>query len=83
MALHTNPLAYGIPDNLYEPHSELVNRVVSQSTARWKLAFGHHPYRSNGKHGNAGAYEGLPIEDELFGSGFRDWVEANLCHQVV
>jgi tartrate-resistant acid phosphatase type 5 len=30
---------------------------ISSSTARWKIAFGHHPYLSNGPHGNAGAYE--------------------------
>jgi hypothetical protein len=36
---------------------------LQQSTASWKIAFGHHPYRSNGSHGNAGTYhrqEGVP-----------------------
>jgi hypothetical protein len=27
--------------------------------APWRIAAGHHPYRSNGSHGNAGSYEGL------------------------
>jgi hypothetical protein len=26
----------------------------------WRVAFGHHPLRSDGRHGDAGAYEGLP-----------------------
>ena len=36
---------------------------LQQSTASWKIALGHHPYRSNGSHGNAGAYnrqDGVP-----------------------
>lgn len=32
---------------------------IAQSTATWKFAFGHHPYISNGQHGDAGDYEGL------------------------
>lgn len=27
--------------------------------APWRIAVGHHPYRSNGVHGDAGAYEGI------------------------
>lgn len=34
--------------------SELVN-----SDSYWRIGFGHHPYVSNGQHGNAGAYEGI------------------------
>lgn len=30
---------------------------LAASTATWKIAFGHHPYRSNGPHGNAGNYD--------------------------
>ncbi len=33
---------------------------LASSDARWKVVFGHHPLRSNGQHGNAGRYEGLP-----------------------
>lgn len=36
--------------------------AIASSSARWKLAFGHHPYRSNGAHGNAGAFDGRPPE---------------------
>jgi hypothetical protein len=38
------------------------------STAPWRIAFGHHPYVSNGPHGNAGQYDGVII-DGLIGSG--------------
>jgi hypothetical protein len=36
--------------------------------ASWRIAFGHHPYVSNGPHGNAGEYDGVAI-DGLIGSG--------------
>lgn len=41
---------------------------AQSSTADWRIAFGHHPYLSNGRHGNAGAYE-LGFEWSLPGSG--------------
>lgn len=41
---------------------------AQQSTADWRIAFGHHPYLSNGRHGNAGAYE-LGFDWSLPGSG--------------
>ena len=44
--------------------------------APWRIAFGHHPYISNGPHGNAGIYDGVFI-DGLIGSGtaLRDFFE--------
>lgn len=30
---------------------------IHNSKAQWKLAYAHHPYISNGKHGNAGNYD--------------------------
>jgi hypothetical protein len=29
--------------------------------AEWVIVFGHHPYRSNGRHGNAGSYESIEV----------------------
>ena len=34
----------------------------------WRIAFSHHPYISNGPHGNAGLYDGVFL-DGLIGSG--------------
>ncbi|PTA67917.1 acid phosphatase [Deinococcus arcticus] len=36
-------------------------QAVNQSAARWRLVLGHHPLYSNGKHGDAGAYDHLPF----------------------
>lgn len=85
VSLHTNPLAYSFPADQFEPQARLVDEALNSTTAPWTLVFGHHPYRSNGQHGNAGAYEGLPIEGplaDLFGDGFRRWVDEVICNRI-
>lgn len=49
--------------NLDEQARKDVAGWISGSTARWKIALGHHPYRSNGPHGNAGAYDVTCLAD--------------------
>lgn len=51
---------------------------MSTSRATWKIAFGHHPYLSNGHHGNAGAYRDF-FEDE----GFRGRIFERYMEQYV
>ncbi len=34
-----------------------INAWITASNATWKIALGHHPYKSNGPHGNAGDYD--------------------------
>ncbi|MFC4373410.1 metallophosphoesterase [Nocardia halotolerans] len=70
--LDINPLAAYIPpllDPYWAVHGPYMNeqrawldRALAESPAKWKIACTHHPYLSNGPHGDAGAYEGLPIE---------------------
>jgi hypothetical protein len=64
-----------------------LNAVVGASDARWKVAFAHHPLRSNGEHGNAGNYEGLGIlPDNIVydaaGKGVREVFDDVLCGRV-
>ena len=33
---------------------------MGEAGERWKIVFGHHTYVSNGPHGDAGTYDGLP-----------------------
>ncbi len=49
------------------------------STATWKIAFGHHPYYSNGPHGNAGHYDGVGLIPIANGEGVKDFLEATVC----
>jgi hypothetical protein len=48
------------------------------SRGRWRIATGHHPYVSNGPHGNAGVYDG----SDGNGSPFADFVSSQVCGQV-
>jgi 3',5'-cyclic AMP phosphodiesterase CpdA len=56
---------------------------VPASTATWKIAYGHHPYVSNGTHGNAGAYDDIP--DWLIGAEIprgdytKEFMENEIC----
>lgn len=42
---------------------QTVKAWITQSNHTWKIAFGHHTYKSNGPHGNAGEYEGDKIDE--------------------
>lgn len=58
---------------------EWLDLTVRASTAKWRVALGHHPYLSNGKHGNAGSYEGLPGVPYASGAGIEAFYTQALC----
>ncbi|MEK9767141.1 MAG: metallophosphoesterase [Thalassolituus sp.] len=81
-SLDSNPLAaVSDPDpkyrqsNYYKVQEEWIEAETAATTTPWKIAFSHHPYISNGQHGNAGWYDGVPA----FGYAFYDFVGDNLC----
>ena len=53
--------------------------LASAPPNRWKIAFGHHPYISNGRHGNAGEYEGLPFVPIANGEGVKRFIDDHVC----
>jgi hypothetical protein len=55
---------------------------ISASKATWKIGVGHHPYISNGPHGNAGTYEGIPFVPVLSGTGVKSFFDDNICGKV-
>jgi len=55
---------------------------LAASLAPWKISVGHHPYLSNGTHGNAGEYEGLPGLPIVSGDGVRDFMDDVVCGNV-
>ena len=61
-------------------------QLVDPKVTDWVIAFGHHPYVSNGRHGNAGNYEG--IADWVPGAGIprgdhvKDFIEDTVCGRV-
>ncbi len=57
---------------------------VTASQATWKIGFGHHPYISNGDHGNAGDYEnleGIPFPF-VTGSKVKEAMDTAVCGKI-
>ena len=82
--LDTNPL---IVDQLIteidkQDQIDWFSEAVASSDASWKIAFGHHPYISNGQHGNAGDYEGFSVIPLVNGQGMKDFGDNHLCGKV-
>lgn len=59
-----------------------LNGATSASTATWKIGFGHHPYVSNGKHGNAGEYEGIPNIPIVSGGNVKNFMDDAVCNKL-
>ena len=55
---------------------------IAASDKAWKIAIGHHPYLSNGRHGNAGNYEGLPFPPQVAGTTVKSVMDDSLCGKV-
>ena len=60
---------------------DFVKKTLSQNKKKWVVAVAHHPYISNGKHGNAGSYDGVPFPP-YSGSVIKNLVETELCGKV-
>ena len=59
--------------------------LAAMADAPWVFAVGHHPFRSNGDHGNAGDYQTLDISihvDQLDGEEVDEFMEENVCGNV-
>lgn len=70
-----NYLTYG-PTQLQWYQQALMN-----SKAKWKIAFAHHPYVSNGLHGNAGSFDGTDpiLPGTANGKPWLDFHNASSC----
>jgi tartrate-resistant acid phosphatase type 5 len=55
---------------------------IEASNKQWKIALAHHPYYSNGEHGNAGGYEGFPFPPQLAGTTVKEVMDESLCDKV-
>lgn len=54
-----------------------LNQDLAMVEDKWVIMFGHHPYISNGEHGNAGNYEGLG--GLIGGETVEDFFEEEVC----
>ncbi|MEZ4451567.1 MAG: metallophosphoesterase [Nannocystaceae bacterium] len=67
-----------------DPQKNWLVNAAAASNATWKIAFGHHPYISNGDHGNAGSYEnleGIPLPF-VTGENVKDFMEEAVCGKI-
>jgi hypothetical protein len=53
VAIDTNAVRWGVE----QPQKTDVAQWLAEAKGPWRIVFGHHPYLSNGHHGNAGDYE--------------------------
>lgn len=91
-ALDSNPIAGGFadPDLAYAYHTYGIDQrnwavnALGGSDAVFKIAMSHHPYLSNGSHGNAGNYDGVPSEllPVLAGERWKAFMEEAVCDQA-
>ncbi len=80
------------PNPVYEPEQyareqgEWFRQQSKNSQASWKIAFAHHPYISNGRHGNASNYDstfpGNPLLDKVSGGIYREFMDEYICGDV-
>lgn len=56
-----------------------LHAALMQSRAVWKIVVTHHPYRNNGKHGNAGEFEGFGLAE---GRELKRMFEELICGRV-
>jgi hypothetical protein len=74
-ATDTNMQMYGQDD---DQRRDVLSWLES-STATWKIAIGHHPFKSNGPHGNAGNYEGITWAPILSGNSVEKFFIDVVC----
>lgn len=56
-----------------------VGEWLTKSSAPWKIVAAHHPYRSNGPHGNAGSYNGTPMIPITNGEHVKSFADDIIC----
>lgn len=84
-AMDSNPIGGGLDASqaywrapYTKAHQEWLTNKLATSSAPWRIAFAHHPYISNGKHGNAGWYDGI----WLLGNEYKLFLESTICDKV-
>ena len=68
--------------SLVDAQETWVDDYINNSLSSWKIAYGHHPYLSNGPHGNAGNYEGFDWIPYANGENIKDFMDNHVCGKV-
>lgn len=65
----------------YKKQKELVDKAykMAKGKNKWFMVAGHHPFLSNGPHGNAGNYERLKVPYFVSGIFVKNFIEKYVC----
>jgi tartrate-resistant acid phosphatase type 5 len=79
VALDTNSILWANTD--FGSQANWYAGAIAQLSTTWKIVLGHHPYLSNGTHGNAGSYTDLTgiLFREQLGAHMKTFVETHVC----
>lgn len=83
LALDTNSIYWG--NTNHGDQAEWVGPALMALDTPWKVALGHHTFISNGRHGNAGNYDGIPGVSAtriISGLNVKEFVEEHVCGGV-
>lgn len=73
---------------MYQQQGAWLDNQQSLSHAQWQIAFAHHAYLSNGKHGDAGKYDNKGVlgnselSKRISGGYVKEFVEEHICKKV-
>ena len=77
LALDSQQLLLGAP-GAEEAQAALARQTLAAPAQPWRIVAAHHPYLSNGKHGNAGRYD-RSFFTRASGHAYRGFLEREVC----
>ncbi|MEW5855425.1 MAG: metallophosphoesterase [Myxococcota bacterium] len=80
IALDTNSIMWA--NTNHGDQTEWIGPALAQLNTTWRIALGHHPYLSNGPHGNAGSYDGVPFVPVANGANVKEFFDEHICGAV-
>lgn len=60
----------------------MLQEAEAKAKGKYFIVMGHHPYLSNGKHGNAGKYEGVSFPKFVSGTDVKKFFDENICSKA-
>jgi len=66
----------------YNDQREFLQGVLDGTDSEYVFTFAHHPFISNGAHGNAGNYEGISFVPIANGENVEDFTNEVVCGNV-
>jgi len=62
-----------------EAQKQMLLEAQAKAKGKYLIVMGHHPYLSNGKHGNAGFYEDVSFPSFVSGRDVKKFFDENVC----